>query len=103
MKTVPSITDEERRRGMRIAVERRQDRARFKALVKSGEIEPLSALSDKRAAGIRVEELLRSMPGIGKASAASIMMLCEIAPNRRVRGLGDRQRERLSDAIAHWK
>ena len=90
MSAVPSLTDGERRLGLRIAVEKRRERALFKALVKS------------RAANIRVEELLRSMPGIGRASAASIMTLCGIAPNRRVRGLGSRQRERLSDAVAHW-
>lgn len=56
----------------------------------------------ERAAGIKVEELLRSMPGIGKRNAERIMALCEIAPNRRVRGLGRRQRERLGDAVAHW-
>ena len=102
MSAVPSLTDGERRLGLRIAVKKRRERALFKALVKSGEVDPLSALSDKRAANIRVEELLRSMPGIGRASAASIMTLCGIAPNRRVRGLGSRQRERLSDAVAHW-
>ena len=66
------------------------------------EIDRAAALSDERAAGIKVEELLRSMPGIGKRNAERIMALCEIAPNRRVRGLGRRQRERLGDAVAHW-
>lgn len=102
MSGVPNITDKERRRALRVAVEKRRERARFKALVKSGEIAPVAALSDGRAARIRVEELLRSMPGIGKKNAKRIMALCEIAPNRRVRGLGRRQRERLLDAVAHW-
>ena len=102
MSGVPSITYEERRRALSAAVEKRRERAQFKALVKSGEIDRAAALSDERAAGIKVEELLRSMPGIGKRNAERIMALCEIAPNRRVRGLGRRQRERLGDAVAHW-
>ncbi|BDE94873.1 integration host factor, actinobacterial type [Raoultibacter timonensis] len=102
MSGVPNITDEERRRALRVAVEKRRERAQFKALVKSGEIDRAAALSDRRATDIKVEELLKSMPRIGKKNAKCIMALCEIAPNRRVRGLGRRQRERLSDAVAHW-
>lgn len=102
MSALPSMTDEERRRALRVGAEKRRERARFKALVKSGAIDRVAALSDERAADIRVEEFLRSMPGIGKKGAARIMVLCEIAPNRRVRGLGRRQLERLGDAVAHW-
>ena len=42
-----------------------------------------------------LRNLLEAMPGVGKVRAAQIMERLEIAPSRRLRGLGDRQRKAL--------
>jgi ribosomal protein S13 len=44
---------------------------------------------------MKVSALLEAMPGVGKVRAAQIMERLEIAPSRRLRGLGDRQRKAL--------
>jgi ribosomal protein S13 len=43
----------------------------------------------------RVEEVLTALPKIGKVKARDIMIELEIAPSRRLRGLGDRQCQAL--------
>ncbi len=44
---------------------------------------------------MKVSALLESMPGVGKVRAAQLMERLEIAPSRRLRGLGERQRRAL--------
>src|SRR5256714_9040616 len=44
---------------------------------------------------MKVSALLEAMPGVGKVRAQQIMERLEIAPSRRLRGLGDRQRKAL--------
>ena len=48
-------------------------------------------------AGLRVRELLTSIPGLGPVRAAKALELLGIAESKRVGGLGPRQRERLSE------
>ena len=57
------------------------------------------AIADERANRIRVHELLTSVPGIGKAKADDIMRKLGIADNRRVQGLGCRQRELIIELV----
>ena len=49
---------------------------------------------------IRVKELLKSMPGVGKARALQLMEEHGIAEGRRVRGLGASQRAALEAEFA---
>ena len=51
--------------------------------------------SDDVLGKMKVSALLEAMPGVGKVRAAQIMERLEIAPSRRLRGLGDRQRKAL--------
>jgi len=44
-------------------------------------------------------DLLQTLQGVGEVRAAKIMESCGISPNRRLRGLGRRQREALSAYI----
>jgi ribosomal protein S13 len=51
-------------------------------------------------AGLRVTWLLEALPGVGPVRAERLMAAAGIAPSRRVRGLGERQRAALLDALA---
>ena len=44
---------------------------------------------------MRVTALLESLPGVGKVRAQQIMQRLDIAPTRRLRGLGANQRRAL--------
>lgn len=44
---------------------------------------------------MKIEEVIRAMPGIGTAKATKIMEKLEIASNRRIKGLGSIQSRNL--------
>ena len=74
-------------------------RAEAKELLKTGSLR-LSDLfekadSDELLAGLKVERVLAAMPGTGKIKAKRLMESVGIAENRRIRGLGDKQKEAL--------
>ncbi len=99
MPTPPQLTDEQRKAALAKAAEARRVRAEKKELLKTGSIR-LSELfeeadGDDIVAGIKVEKLIASMPGMGKIKAKRMMDSLGIAENRRIRGLGARQREDL--------
>jgi hypothetical protein len=50
---------------------------------------------DELVAGLKVESLIAAMPGTGKIKAKRMMESMGIAENRRIWGLGGRQREAL--------
>lgn len=54
---------------------------------------------DPIASRMKVSALIESLPGYGKAKAAKIMTELNIAPTRRVQGLGTRQREQLLETL----
>lgn len=95
----PKLTEEQRKAALARAAEARRVRAEVKELLKTGSM-TLSALFDKAesddlVAGLKVESLIASMPGTGKIKAKRLMESIGIAENRRIRGLGDKQREAL--------
>ncbi len=51
--------------------------------------------TDEVLGKMKVSALLEALPGVGKVRAQQIMERLEIAPSRRLRGLGDRQRKAL--------
>jgi guanylate kinase len=51
--------------------------------------------TDSAEAGLRVRELLTSIPGLGPTRVDRVMERLEISPRKRLGGLGVRQRERL--------
>jgi hypothetical protein len=57
------------------------------------------AESEEYIAGLKVESVLESLPGMGKIGAKRLLESLAIAPNRRLRGLGDRQRKALLDKL----
>lgn len=74
-------------------------RAALKAEVASGEVDLAEVFrradADEVVANIRVLTLLEAMPNIGKVRSRRLLEELEISERRRLRGVGDRQRERL--------
>ena len=93
--------DTDRRAASQAAVAARRARAAVKHAIESGARTALDAAEtswrDPRSpeAGLRVTELLRSIPGIGRVRAERHIAELEISPRKRVGGLGARQRPRL--------
>lgn len=99
MATPPQLTDEQRRQALAKAAQARRVRAEAKELLKTGSLR-LSELftqadTDELIAGLKVESLIAAMPGTGKIKAKRLMESIGIADNRRIRGLGDKQKEAL--------
>lgn len=98
---VPHLTPQQRQEALEKAAQARKTRAEVKHRVKYAE-ETISEVLDRVAedeaiAKMRVIELLESLPGIGQVRARAIMADCGIAPSRRLRGLGAKQRMKLVD------
>ena len=95
----PQLTDEQRKQALAKAAEARRVRAEVKELLKTGSLSLpelfAKADEDELIAGLKVEALIASMPGTGKIKAKRLMESIGISENRRIRGLGDKQREAL--------
>lgn len=95
----PKLTDEQRRKALEKAAEARRVRAEVKELLKTGSLRLSELLAraerDGIVAGLKVEALIASMPGTGKIKAKRLMESLGIADNRRIRGLGEKQKEAL--------
>jgi hypothetical protein len=95
----PELSEEQRAAALAKAAEARRVRAEMKELLKTGTIsfsELLQrAAEEELIGGIKVESLLAAMPGTGKVKAKRLMEKYDIADNRRLRGLGERQRAGL--------
>ncbi len=100
----PQLTDEQRAAALEKAAAARRARAEVKELLKTGALrfdELLERADDDDVlGGLKVESVLASMPGTGKIGAKRLMEHHGIAGNRRLRGLGDRQRAALLDEFA---
>lgn len=95
----PKLTPEQRARALEKAAEARRRRAEAKELLKSGSLTLPQLLeraeTDEFLAGMKVKSVLIALPGLGKVKSHRLMEKLGIAENRRVRGLGARQREAL--------
>lgn len=100
---LPELTDEQRKANLARAAQARRERTEFKNLVKDGALSFADAIADERAKRIRVREILMSVPGVGRAKAEDVMRKLGIADNRRVQGLGCRQRELIIELVGKGK
>lgn len=95
----PQVSEEQRRAALEKAAQARTKRAEMKALLQTGSLTLQDVLTeaetDDIVAGTKVYPLLVSMPGMGKVKAMRLMEECKIAENRKIRGLGARQRDCL--------
>jgi hypothetical protein len=99
----PEISPEQRAAALAKAAEARRVRAEIKELLKTGSLtfrEVVErAQSEEYVAGLKVEAVLESLPGMGKIGAKRLLESLDIAANRRLRGLGDRQRQALLEKL----
>lgn len=96
---IPQLSKEQLEAARAAATEARRARAELKTQVKSGQLSLHDALnkasSDDTLSRVKVVDLLRSLPRVGVTRSAEIMDALDIAANRRIRGLGRHQVERL--------
>lgn len=95
---LPHLTQEEKMNALKKAQEMRTKRAELRSQLKKGEItlqEVLDSSDDEVVAKMRVAYLIQSLPQVGKVTSKKIMDEIGINENRRVQGLGKRQREEL--------
>jgi len=98
----PIITPEERQAALNKALESRRKRAQLREDLKAGKLtleEVLDMRDDEAIGRMRASALLESLPGIGATRAAKLMERAGIAPSRRVRGIGSKQREKLLELL----
>ncbi|MCL4554151.1 MAG: integration host factor [Actinobacteria bacterium] len=100
---LPNLSDADRKAALVKAAEARQKRAELRTKIKSGELSFAKVMADADnpiVARMKVSALLESLPGFGKAKATKLMEELDISANRRVQGLGTRQREQLMNHFA---
>src|SRR5947209_16743599 len=94
---LPPLTPEQRAAALEKAAEARRARAELKTKLKASSITLTEVLSagetDDIVGKMKVSAVLEAMPGVGKVRAAKLMEKLAISPTRRVRGLGDKQRQ----------
>jgi hypothetical protein len=96
--TIPSLSPEQRREALAKAQKMRRERAELRAKLKAGEVtleEVLNETENEVITKMRVSYLLESLPHIGKVTSKKIMEEIGINENRRVQGLGERQKAEL--------
>jgi len=102
---LPELGPEERQAALAKAGEARRIRAELKQMLKAGEVS-LDEVLDRATrtetlAKMRVHEVLEAMPAYGPVKARRLMEELEIAPSRRLRGLGTRQSQALRAVFEH--
>lgn len=93
--TLPELTLEQRQAGTAKAAQERTERRVLREAITRGEVEPSKALGYDVAQGMLVREFLLAVPGWGTTRVDQLMKRCNLAFNKRVRGLGVNQRARL--------
>ncbi|QQY14712.1 30S ribosomal protein S13 [Cutibacterium avidum] len=93
--SIPTLSPEQLSAAREAATRARRVRAEFKARVRAGDLSLSEALDeaaeDDVLAHVKVVDLLKALPRVGEKRAAEIMDRLDIAPNRRIRGLGRHQ------------
>jgi hypothetical protein len=96
---LPELDDDQRRAALEKAAEARRIRAELKQMLKAGEVSLGEVLDRAESADalakMKVSDVLEAMPAYGPVKARRLMEDLDIAPTRRLRGLGPRQRAAL--------
>lgn len=93
-----SLSDEDRRKGLKKAREMRKKRSEIKNLLKKGDRDIRSLFKDdelfeKYVTGMKVLNLVSSLPGKGRVNALKILNDLKISPSKKVGGLGKNQKD----------
>jgi hypothetical protein len=99
----PTLTDEQRAAALQKAAEARRIRAELKEKLKMGSL-TLAELfeqadNDDMVGKMKTVAVLESLPGVGKVKARRTMEEIGISESRRLRGLGEQQRDKLLKAF----
>lgn len=99
----PPLTEEQRRQALAKAAVARRKRAELKDELKRGatSLKDLLARTDDEIVGkMKVTTVLESLPGVGRVRAKKIMERLDISESRRMRGLGQKQKDNLLQEFA---
>lgn len=96
-----TLTPEKRAAAMEKARANRSRRAEVKKALAAGEItfSGLFELDEEAVAKAKVSEVIRALPGYGNAKTAAIMEEVGVAENRRLGGLGSKQKAKLIEIL----
>lgn len=93
--TIPPLSDEQRQQARHAATQARRRRAAVKDGLRTGELTLVEVLAtaetDDVVAHTKVVDILKALPRVGVVRAERVMERLDIAPNRRLRGLGRHQ------------
>lgn len=97
------LTEEERAAAREKAKQARTVRAEVKEAIKNHETSIADVLkrseTDEAVSRLKVTDLLMALPSIGEVRAEAILKELNIAPSRRLRGLGIHQRRALVEYL----
>jgi hypothetical protein len=95
----PQLSPEQRHAALQKAAAARRQRAELKEKLKAGSVGLKEVLDlserDDVIGKLKTVTVLESLPGLGKVRARRTMEELDISENRRLRGLGAKQRESL--------
>ena len=101
---IPKLSSEQLAAARSSATEARRIRAGLKEKVKNQELSFTEALAaaqgDEVLSRIKVVDLLRAVPRVGVTRASEILENADISVNRRIRGLGRHQIQRLEQLFS---
>lgn len=100
---LPQLSGEEKLAALKKAQEMRSKRKEIREKLKAGSMridEIIDLAEDELYGKMRVVYLLESLPRVGKTRAQKIMTEIGIDLSRRVKGLGQRQKDALLNKLA---
>jgi hypothetical protein len=103
MSNPPQLSPEQRAAALEKAAEARRVRAAVREALRTGQTtltDVLARSEEDIIAGMKVKALLTALPGLGKVKSYRLMERLGISENRRVRGLGVKQRKALLEELA---
>ena len=99
----PPLTEEQRKQALEKAAIARRKRAELKEELKRGVTslkDLLGRTNDEIVGKMKVSNVLESLPGVGRVRAKRIMERLDISESRRMRGLGQKQKDNLLQEFA---
>lgn len=98
---LPPMTEEQRREALEKARAARAAAKEARQMLSRGEVDPIDVLQDPEGpfARLRVRSFLTAIPGVGTLIAYRLMDAVGISQNKKVGGLGCRQREALTTKL----
>lgn len=100
---LPTLSEEQRKQALEKAAAARRARSELLEGIKTGTTTVESVLkradTDEIVKKTKVTQLLKALPGYGPARVTQLLEQAQIAENRKLGGLGERQRQALLAAV----